>query len=306
MENNENNEYKEIRVNRDSIIKKVKDSTERVESIFDNFTDADGGARVIFSTLLLPEDEFAYVSEQILNEVEKGLNDPNEKLLLVQSINANGLKADDITEVFEALMKEVENTLGGVVSAQKVMFIKRIYGFIVTAINETEGIAKRTVPVQIQLGEDAKIPSYAKAGDGAMDLYATEDVEIAPGESKIIKTGIKCALPLGYAFLIQPRSGLSSRTHMRIPNSPGLIDSGYRGEIGVIIENNEPLIKDITFDEDGHVTSILYGSSISITKGMRFAQMRLVEVPTCVFIESENIEEIGFNRDSGFGGTGLT
>lgn len=78
METNENNGYKEIRVNRDSIIKKVKESTERVESIFDNFTDADGGARVIFSTLLLPEDEFAYVSEQILNEVEKGLNDPNE------------------------------------------------------------------------------------------------------------------------------------------------------------------------------------------------------------------------------------
>lgn len=87
------------------------------------------------------------------------------------------------------------------------------------------------------------MPSYAKTGDGAMDLYATEDVEIAPGESKIIKTGIKCALPLGYAFLIQPRSGLSSRTHMRIPNSPGLIDSGYRGEIGVIIENNDPQLK---------------------------------------------------------------
>lgn len=80
-------------------------------------------------------------------------------------------------------------------------------------------------------------------------------------------------------------------------------DSGYRDEIGVIITNIEPKIKDINFDENGN-PSIIYGQSYTITKGMRFAQLVLKEVPSCAFYKVAKVAEIGFNRDGGFGSSG--
>jgi dUTP pyrophosphatase len=134
------------------------------------------------------------------------------------------------------------------------------------------------------------------------------DFTIGPGETKIIPIDIKVALPYGYAFLIHPRSGLSSKTKLRIANSIGLIDSQYKGVIGVIVENIEPAIKDITykFDEQGQpiLTSVLHGQSYTISKGDRFAQMRLVEVPTARFFQVESVNGIGDDRGGGFGSSG--
>ena len=93
-----------------------------------------------------------------------------------------------------------------------------------------KGVTKRIVEIPIELTSDgAKIPTYANIGDGAVDLYAPMDFTIGPGETKIIPVDIKVALPYGYAFLIHPRSGLSSKTKLRIANSIGLIDSQYKG-----------------------------------------------------------------------------
>ena len=142
-----------------------------------------------------------------------------------------------------------------------------------------------------------------------MDLYSPEEYTIYPGETKIIPTGIKCALPKGYAFLIQPRSGMSVKTKLRIANTPGLIDSGYRDEIGVIVENIEPPFKDIEYDFDDngeiYIKSILHGNSYTIHKDERFAQMRLVAVPTAALYEVDSVGEIGENRGGGFGHTGI-
>ena len=92
-------------------------------------------------------------------------------------------------------------------------------------------------------------------------------------------------------------------------NTPGLIDAGYRDEIGVIIENIEPPFKDIDyeFDDNGeiHIKSILHGSSYTIAAGQKFAQMRLVQVPQAQFLAVENVGEIGENRGGGFGSTGM-
>ena len=287
---------------------KLLASNEQMEGIFkmlEEDEEADKvGITTIFSALSLPEKEFAFVSEQLLNECEKAINNVGDKLFLVQSLNASGMKAEDFMDVFDKLQVQIDTEFAGKLSQQKIDYLKRFLAIIANAINNTEGIAKRIIPVAIELCHtDAKIPAYAKAGDAGMDVYAVEDMTINPGETVIVPTGLKCALPLGYEFEVRPRSGLSVKTPLRVANAPGTIDSGYRDEIGVIITNIEPKIKDIDFAEDG-TPAILYGQSYTISKGMRFAQLVLKEVPACAFYEVSKVAEIGFNRDGGFGSSG--
>ncbi len=277
-----------------------------IEEAFANINDPEKGITTFLSCLALPENEFAFISSALLNELEKTTNSPDSRYQLVQSLNANGLKAEDLTEYFHSIMDVVEKEMSDVLSPQKRSFLKKFFGILVNAIEETEGIARRIISVPIELcHEKAKIPQYARVGDAGMDIYAVEDTEIKPGETKIVRTGIKCALPLGYEFEVRPRSGLSVKTPLRVANAPGTIDSGYRDEIGVIITNIEPPIKFIEINEEtGKVLDYEYGQSYTITEGMRFAQLVLKEVPTCTFYEVNNVKSIEGDRESGFGGTG--
>jgi dUTP pyrophosphatase len=194
-------------------------------------------------------------------------------------------------------------------TAPKKDFLKRMLAISYNSVADVQGVTKRIVQVPIELvSEDAKIPTYAHLGDGALDLYAPADYTIKPGETVIIPCDIKVALPYGYAFLIHPRSGLSAKSKLRVANSIGLVDSQYKGNIGVILENVEAPIQDITyeFDENNRpvITSILHGKSYTISKGERFAQMRLVEVPTANFFQVESVEGMGDDRGGGFGSSG--
>jgi dUTP pyrophosphatase len=97
---------------------------------------------------------------------------------------------------------------------------------------------KKVVNVQIKLlNKDARVPSYAYAGDAGMDLYAAHDAVIKKHDRVLVKTGIAIALPAGYEAQIRPRSGLALKHGLTVLNTPGTIDSGYRGEIGVILAN---------------------------------------------------------------------
>lgn len=141
------------------------------------------------------------------------------------------------------------------------------------------------IPIEL-CNKNAVLPTYAHETDGAMDVYAVEDVELSPNKTSIIKTGLKVAIPEGYALLIQPRSGMSAKTGLRVANSPGLIDSGYRGEIGVILHNTDS------------------NCEYTLSKGTRIAQMRLVEVPKIEWEECTDISKIEGDRGGGFGSTG--
>ncbi|HEY7561750.1 MAG TPA: dUTP diphosphatase [Gaiellaceae bacterium] len=91
-----------------------------------------------------------------------------------------------------------------------------------------------------RLRDDARLPERAYAGDAGLDLAACERVELAPGERAVVPTGIAVAVPEGFAGFVQPRSGLAARHGIAVVNSPGLIDSGYRGEIRVVLLNTDP------------------------------------------------------------------
>ncbi len=95
------------------------------------------------------------------------------------------------------------------------------------------------VPVRV-LDEDLPLPTYARTGDAALDLLAAEDVTLAPRERALVRTGIAVAIPEGYAGFVHARSGRAASEGLAIANAPGLIDSGYRGEIKVIAVNLDP------------------------------------------------------------------
>jgi dUTP pyrophosphatase len=94
------------------------------------------------------------------------------------------------------------------------------------------------IPV-VRLRDDAVVPERAYAGDAGLDLSTCEPLELHPGERALAKTGLAVAIPEGYAGFVQPRSGLAARHGIAVVNSPGLIDSGYRGEIQVVLLNTD-------------------------------------------------------------------
>ena len=268
-----------------------------------------GGFDEFAMILGLPEEQFVILAPVFLDELEKSFNNVQDKIFIAQAVNAAGQKLEDVQAMYAQLIDSIDEQFETILTAQKRDFLKRVLSISYNSLAETEGVIKRVVQIPIELtSEDAKIPTYANLGDGAVDLYSPTDYTINPGETIIIPCDIKVALPYGYAFLIHPRSGTSAKSKLRVANSIGLIDSQYKGVIGVIIENIEPAIKDISyeFDENGKpvITSILHGQSYTISKGERFAQMRLVEVPTANFFQVESVAGIGDDRGGGFGSSG--
>ena len=141
--------------------------------------------------------------------------------------------------------------------------------------------------VQIQrLDKGLPLPDYARAGDAGMDVYSTIDCTLAPGARAIIPTGIAIALPEGYVCFAHPRSGLAAKNGISIVNAPGTIDSGYRGEIKVILINTD---QQETFE---------------IKRGDRIAQLVFQKFESARFYEVENLPE-SQRGAGGFGSTGL-
>jgi len=136
-----------------------------------------------------------------------------------------------------------------------------------------------------RLREDAELPTQAYPGDAGLDLVACERVTLGPGERAMVPTGIAVAIPEGYAGLVTPRSGLASRHGISVVNGPGLIDSGYRGEVQAILLNTD------------------LREPFTVEPGMRIAQLVLVPVAAVRLVEVGEL--IGSVRgESGFGSSG--
>ena len=256
--------------------------------------------------LEMPEDQFKLFAPLLIEETEKELTKDDIRMSLAQSFNIKGFKMEDIEEAFAQLDEIIDKEFESY-SDYKREILKEFFGLFLNALQTSKGVYSRLVQVPIVIGANGKMPEYAHPGDAAVDLYAAESKEIMPGEQDMIETDIKVAIPNGYALLIHPRSGISSKSKLRIPNSVGVIDSGFRGTIRVLVENIEPKIKDILYDfsEDGTpiIKGIIHGSPIQIEKGTRIAQARLVEVPTMYFQKMETLDDTE-RGDKGFGSSG--
>jgi dUTP pyrophosphatase len=137
----------------------------------------------------------------------------------------------------------------------------------------------------IRLDPDLPLPGYATAGDAGADLVARTGVTLAPGGGRaVVPTGIALAIPAGYAGFVQPRSGLAMRHGVTCLNTPGLIDSGYRDELAVLLVNTDP------------------ESAYEVHRGDRIAQLVIQRVDTATFVE---VAELPLS-ERGLGGFGST
>ena len=266
-----------------------------------------GGFEEIAVLLTMPEEQFALIAPVFLHELEKSFNNVNDQMTMVQAMNVAGVRAEDAENEYLAICEAIDNQMEGNLSAQKRDFIKQLLALTYNAVSEAEGATKRHVLIPIEYcREDAKMPTYAHLTDAGMDVYLTEDVVIHPGETKLIPLGIKVALPLGYELQVRPKSGRSLKSKLRIANTPGTIDAGYRDEIGIIADNIDPVIRHADVDENGRLYNVLWGSDITLSKGEKIAQLVLSEVPKAVFYEVESVAAIeNDGRNGGFGSSSI-
>lgn len=264
-----------------------------------------GGFEGIAILLALPDEQFELLSPIFLDELGRSLNNVNDQLAMVQAMNVAGIKAEDIETQFAEICEQIDKEMLEHLSPIKREFLKHLLSLAYNAVSVADGVAKRHILMPIEYCRpDAKMPTYAHLTDAGMDVYLTEDITIHPGETKLIPLGIKCAVPLGYELQVRPKSGRSLKSKLRIANTPGTIDSGYRDEIGVIVDNIDPVIRSAEMDENGRLYNIVWGSDITLGKGEKIAQLILSEVPKAVFYEVEKVSDIGENRGGGFGSTG--
>lgn len=154
--------------------------------------------------------------------------------------------------------------------------------------------------------ESAVIPSYARCGDAGMDVSAAVEMLIRPGETAAVPTGLKAAIPEGFELQVRPRSGISLNTPLRIPNSPGTIDSGFRDEIRIIITNtSRPDVSAGCAEVFGISSKGNHEGTYLIKAGDRIAQFVLNEVPVIRWKQAASLEGVGKDRKGGFGSTGI-
>jgi dUTP pyrophosphatase len=138
--------------------------------------------------------------------------------------------------------------------------------------------------VKVALATDAQLPHYQTPGSAGMDLHSTEEVELRPLERRLVHTGIRMAIPPGYEGQVRPRSGLALKKGVSMVNTPGTIDSDYRGEIMCLLIN-------------------LSAESVKLDKGERIAQLVVVPVSQADLVVVEELDDT-VRGEGGFGSTG--
>ena len=145
-----------------------------------------------------------------------------------------------------------------------------------------------TIRIQIARlphGEGLPLPSYATPGAAGMDVVAAENLDLSPGQRHAVATGFRIAIPEGYEIQVRPRSGLAFKHGISVPNTPGTIDSDYRGELKILLAN-------------------LGDSPVTITRGMRIAQLVVAPVVRGWWVAVDTVAADTARGSGGFGSTG--
>jgi len=196
---------------------------------------------------------------------------------------------EDIWKQIQQTFNQIKEDTGIEPEEDYIKELEEILGMSVDEMNETHMTMMKTKTLGVELvHEDSKIPSYAYPSDSGFDLRSTIEINIPPFGRALIPTGIKLSIPEEYEIQIRPKSGLALNQGLTVLNTPGTVDSGYVGEIKVIVFNTNK-------------------ETVTVSKGMKIAQAVLCPV-VCgkyVSLELTNKVEDKDRGDKGFGSTGL-
>lgn len=272
-------------------------------------SETDFGLTAIAGMMSLPDDLFDIISEQFIIELNNQLRSEENRKELLKIADTNNIKIEDIPKFLDEMYKSIDDAFKDFPENRKI-FLKRIMSDIFNSIVDFNDELTSSILIPIEFcNKNARMPIYAHETDAGLDIYSTEDINIRPGETILIKTGLKVAIPVGYELQVRPKSGISLKTKLRVANTPGTIDSGYRDEIGIIIENIEQPIQDISYhfgtNNEIVIDSILHGKTYSIEKGQKIAQLVLNKISKANFVLVDTVNKIEGDRGGGFGSTGL-
>lgn len=292
-------------------LNKKTDTIDTVNSFIDSLDLEHNEAFIQLVALLnLPDQQFETIAPAMLSGVEQSMNSPQMRIAMSDVFQNTGIKIENLEGFLLELVEQITLSDKLNITEIKKSFLINLVAIVCNAFESNENIVKRVVKIPIEkCHEEAKAPTYAHITDSGMDVYALEDITINPGETKLVPIGIKVAIPNGYELQVRPKSGRSLKTKLRIANTPGTIDAGYRDEIGIIVENIEPKIADISYGFNAKretvIKSIEHGKSYTIGKGEKFAQLVLTEIPKVSWYKVDSVLELGEDRGGGFGSTGL-
>lgn len=266
------------------------------------------GMDILAAFLSMPDEDFELLRPIVQDLIVSTYDDPQVKLQVAQALAESNISIADLIDNTDEVAKAILQIDSPELNDSKKSFLQFVFTSIANALSDSTLNPARLIEIPVEIcRENAKLPTYATNGSAAMDIYSPAEYTIDCGQTIIIPIGIKVAIPHGYALLVQPRSGMSRRMKVRIPNSPGLIDEDYHDEIGVIVENIDPKVKDVDiYEPSDHLELVKeYGGPITIGKGERFAQLRLVEVPRVKWRTVDSIGTFENDHGSGFGSTGV-
>jgi dUTP pyrophosphatase len=199
-----------------------------------------------------------------------------------ENYNEDVLK--QIQDEIEMLRKEF-----GIEDTESQEDLNNTFGIDFGSLQDQLDMISKTKNIQIELlTEDAVFPEYAYPTDSGFDLYSTEEITLEPFGRTLIPTGLKLSFDIGYEIQVRPKSGLALKQGLTVLNTPGTVDSGYNGEIMVIVFNTNP-------------------KSFTVEKGMKIAQAVLCPVINGKYVNLQLVDKIE-NKDrgaNGFGSTGI-
>lgn len=235
----------------------------------------------------IPDEAFEYSATEVVSLTDSILESEEYSRTLVNIYETN---PEEIYKYLSKFKTEQLKARNGGYPQKKAALIDYLMTKSIAIMEEIiayRGVFQKVGVRVFREDENVKLPTYADTGAAGMDIYSNQDKMLLPSETAIISTGLKAVIPGGYEIQIRPRSGLSKKTGLRIPNSPATIDASYRGEIGVLVQNTS-------------------NEKIEIKKGDKIAQMVLNKVPRIEWKEVNEEEFQSFATERGNGGFGST
>lgn len=201
----------------------------------------------------------------------------------------DGKLNDDVWKQIEETFNQIKKDTGIEPEENYMKELESLLGMSVDEMNEDHIKMMKTKSLGVELiHEDAKVPTYAYPSDSGFDLRSTVEINIAPFGRALVPTGIKLSIPEEYEIQIRPKSGLALNQGLTVLNTPGTVDSGYVGEIKVIVFNTN-------------------NQTVTISKGMKIAQAVLCPVVCGKYVSIELMDKVEDKdrMDNGFGSTGI-